>query len=353
MSLMMYILKLVGLRILAAGAIVLSVLQILDLLDITPDIIERGLGFGGMMHYAALRLPRLIDQAAPLSVLAGSIFAFIKLAGESEFVAMRACGVSIYRLIAMCLPAAAAVLLVHVVAVEAVAPRTDPALESWWRATAPPATAEKLKTKALRIGDDVFVVATDDPSGRTLDEVRIYRRDAAGRLTERIEATNAVYGPGGWRLEKPQFVTFKGTQANAGAAGELTLAPTFEPADVQALFFGDQTISAASAGRALAGGGAQRPPSYYATRLQAAFSNPAGDRLMLLNAAPIALASFRGGQGALFATLSLGAGLLFMVCDGLLIALGESGALASGLAAWSTPLIFASGAGMVLLRLEG
>jgi len=354
LSLTVYILKLVGLRILASGAIVLAVLQILDLLDVTPDIVERGLGAAGMVQYVLLRLPRLIDQAAPLSVLAGGIFAFVKLAGESEFVAMRASGVSIYRLVAMALPAAGMVAVLHVAAVELVAPRTDPALEAWWRATAPGGPPEASGTKSLRVGEDIYLVATDDPSGRTLSKMRIYRRDTDGRLIERIESTGAEYGPEGWRLRNASFVRFTAGEARSGLAGELILARAFAPADVRALFFGDQIASsAASAGRALTGGGAQRPASYYATRLQTAITGPVSDLLMLLIAAPIALASFRGGQGATFATLSLGAGLLYLVVDGLLIALGESGAVSAGLAAWTAPVIFGTLAATVLLKLEG
>jgi len=354
LSLTAYVLKLVGLRILASGAIVLAVLQILDLLDVTPDIVERGLGAAGMVQYALLRLPRLIDQAAPLSVLAGGMFAFVKLAGESEFVAMRASGVSIYTLVAMALPAAGFVAVLHVAAVELVAPRTDPALEAWWRATDPGGPPEDSRTKSLRVGEDVFLVATDDPTGRTLSEMRVYRRDGDGRLIERIESAGAVYGPEGWRLLDARFVRFADGETRSGLAGEIVLARSFAPADVRALFFGDQgASSAASAGRALTGGGAQRPASYYATRLQAAITGPIGDLLMLLIVAPIAMASFRGGQGATFATLSLGAGLLYLVVDGLLIALGESGAISAVLAAWTAPIIFATLAGTVLLKLEG
>ncbi len=357
MRLTLYVLRLVGLRILGAGAILLAVLQILDLLEITPEIIQRGLGFGGILHYASLRLPRMIDQAAPLSVLAGAIFAFIKLAAESEFVAMRAIGVSAYRLVLMALPAALAVLAVHLVAVQVIAPRTDAALQAWWTATAPPPNPAdkdaKPKEKAVRIGDDVFVAKSDDPTGRTLKDVRIYRRDTEGRLTERVGAPVATYGPQGWRLGDPQFVRFGKAGATAGQASEITLAPGFEPADVQNLFFGDQAISAAAAKRALAGGGTQRPPSYYATRLQGALAGPIGDLLMLLLAAPIAMASFRGGQGAVFAAGSLAAGLLFMVVNGLLAALGESGAVGPLLAAWTAPAVFAALGASVLLKLEG
>ena len=52
------------------------------------------LGPGGVAYYAMLRMPRLIEQAAPLAVLAGSLFAFAKLAGESAVTAMRSTGIA-------------------------------------------------------------------------------------------------------------------------------------------------------------------------------------------------------------------------------------------------------------------
>jgi lipopolysaccharide export system permease protein len=348
-----YVLRTVSVRILAAVIVLLGVLQILDLLEVTPEIVERGLGFGGTLHYAVLRLPRLIDQAAPLGVLAGSIFAFMKLAGDSEIVAMRASGVSVYRLLQMALPAALAAVIIDFAAVELVAPRTDPALQSWWEATAPPAKKTTPKPKAFRVGEDLAIATASDLSGRTLNDVKIYRRDAAGREIERIEAASATYGPQGWRLNAPKFVRFDAAGPHEGRAAQMTWAQKFEPADVQALFFGDENLSAASARRALRGGGGQRPQSYYATRLQRAIAAPIGCLVMLLLTVPVALASFRSSKGAVFVAASLSAGLLFIVLDGLLSALGEGGALAPALAAWTAPVVFAALGATALLRLEG
>ncbi|WP_309644357.1 hypothetical protein [Phenylobacterium sp.] len=50
MKLRLYVLRTVLLRILAAAAILLSILQILDLLDVTTDILDRGLGVGGVFY---------------------------------------------------------------------------------------------------------------------------------------------------------------------------------------------------------------------------------------------------------------------------------------------------------------
>ena len=70
MILARFILKVVGFRILAALAVLFAVLQVLDLLDATTDVLERGLGVGGVMRYAALRAPSLLIQAMPIAVLA-------------------------------------------------------------------------------------------------------------------------------------------------------------------------------------------------------------------------------------------------------------------------------------------
>jgi lipopolysaccharide export system permease protein len=73
---------------------------------------------------------------------------------------------------------------------------------------------------------------------------------------------------------------------------------------------------------------------------------------MLLMAAPVALANFRSG-GASLLTGCLGAGLLFLVVDGVLTAVGESGVAPPLLAAWAAPIIFAAAGATVLLNMEG
>jgi lipopolysaccharide export system permease protein len=73
---------------------------------------------------------------------------------------------------------------------------------------------------------------------------------------------------------------------------------------------------------------------------------------MLLLAAPAALAQQRNNQTALL-LFSLGAGLLFMMVDGVLTALGQTNVLPPFLGAWAGPLLFAALAGAALVHLEG
>lgn len=353
MTLNRYILRLVTSRIIAAAAVLLGILQILDLMDVTPEILERNLGVLGVAHYALLRLPRLIEQVAPLSVLAGALFAFTQLARDSAVTALRASGMTVYRLTAMAAPAAVLILVVQLLMSQAVAPRTDQALERWWKTTAPAAQKPKTGPRTFRVGPDVVTARPGDTDGRRLENVQIYRRSIDGRLVQRIKAPAAVYEAGRWTLQTPRFETVGSKGVQDGSAQQMTWPNSLRPRDVRALYSDDPQAAAGSARRALEGGGSDRSAAFYRMQLQRAWAGPMGALVMLLLAAPVALANFRGGRGATLGVACLGAGLLFLVIDGLVTALGESGAAPALLAAWAAPAAFAALGATLLIYLEG
>ena len=56
MTLSAFLLKLMASRVLAALAVLAGVLQIIDLLEVTTQILDRNLGPGGVAYYAMLRI---------------------------------------------------------------------------------------------------------------------------------------------------------------------------------------------------------------------------------------------------------------------------------------------------------
>ena len=240
MKLQLYILRTVAIQIFAAALILMSILQILDLLDVTSDILDRGLGVAGVAYYAALRLPRLFEQVAPISVLAGGLFAFSGLARESAIVAMRASGISGYRIVGMAVPAAVAVMLLDVLCAQVLAPRADPALADWWKNTTPVAERKTPAPRTFRAGGDLVTAAQASADGRELSQITIYRRDAKGLLTEKLEAPSAQYQPGGgWMLRQPKTTRFTGEIAQTSTADSARWPNRLNPQDVQGLFGGD------------------------------------------------------------------------------------------------------------------
>jgi lipopolysaccharide export system permease protein len=347
-----YLLKLVGSRIMLALLVLVGILQILDLLEVTNDILDRDLGASGVGYYALLRLPRLIEQAAPLAVLAGALFAFGKLAGDSAVTAMRSTGVSAYRITVMAIPAALILALAQLAIGMQIAPRTDHLLSDWWQDSTPKDKAKAVEPVTFRVGDEIVVAVPRDPDGRSLEKVTIYRRDANGRLVQRTSAPAAVFENERWRLIEPRFETLGTASVAEGQARSMDWTQNLRPADVRMLAAGETTVTPAEASRALAGGLSTRPRTFYDTQLQRAWAAPVACLVMLLLAAPVALANFRGG-GATLMVQSLAAGLLYLVFDGAFTALGENGAAPPILAAWAAPAMFAALGVTVLLYLEG
>jgi lipopolysaccharide export system permease protein len=352
MTLSTYLLKLMATRILTALLVLVGILQILDLLDVTTDILDRDLGASGVGYYALLRLPRLIEQAAPLAVLAGALFAFGKLASDSAVTAMRSSGISAYRLTVMAIPAALVIALAQLAIGMVIAPSTDSRLGQWWQASTPNDPSKAVDPVTFRVGDEIVVAVPRDPDGRSLEKVTIYRRDQAGRLIQRTTAQAAIYENDRWRLIEPRFETLNSANIVESGARSQDWSERLTPGDVRTLAMGETTVTPAEASRALDGGLSVRPRTYYDTQLQRAWAAPIACVVMLLLAAPAALANFRGG-GATLIIQCLAAGLLFMVFDGAFTALGENGAAPPLLAAWAAPAMFAALAVTVLLYLEG
>ena len=353
MRLQSYVLSVAATRIVGAAAILMGILQILDLLEVTTDILDRGLGMGGVLYYALLRMPRLFEQVAPIAVLAGGLFAFSQLARESAIIAMRAAGISAYRIVAMAAPAAVAVMLLDFACAQVIAPRTDPILDAWWDSHTPAADRKDTGPVNFRVGDDLVAAASASPDGRALQTVKIYRRDKTGRLVERVEAPAATFNGRDWSLSKAVTTRFTSERIDTVSTSQMTWPSALRPVDVQALFSENPAPSAGSARRALLNGGTDRPPSYYETRLWGAYAGPFAALIMLLLSAPVALANFRSRQGAVLLTGGLAAGLVFLVVDGMLSALGESGAVSPILAVWGGPVIFGALAINALINLEG
>lgn len=350
-------------RTLATLAVLVGLLQLVDLFEATPQVLERGLGVGGIFHYELLRLPGMVQQILPVSVLIGALTCFTGLARNSEMSALRASGVTIYRIVKMLLPTVALIAVAHFVIADQVAPRSEQAFTVWWGSHAPVVKTSKDETKAapkkaktvwFRTGPYLVYAESASADGRRLNGLRIYHRDATGRLDERIVARSATLGPDDkWRLQGSDLLDVAPTRLNPALRADRVWNTDLAPADVVSVFSPDDRISSGRALRAISGDRpADKSPAFYATRVQRALAEPLAALVMLLLAAPAALAQQRNNQTGLL-LFSLGAGLLFMMVDGVLTALGQTNVLPPILGAWAGPLLFSALAGAAMVHLEG
>jgi len=354
-----YLSKLLIQRTLATLLALTGLLIIVDLFEAASDVLERGLGFGGILKYELLRLPVMVQQIMPVSALIGALTCFAGLARTSEMAALRATGVTIYRIVLLLLPAGALMAALLFVVADQVAPRSQHAFTLWWNAhpaPADPANPNPPKDRSVWFRSGQYVVHAQSASldGRRLAGLRIYRRDQRGRLDERLQAASAAYvSPGRWRLTQASALEVAPTTLSSQPARDRGWETDLKPEDVVSVFWPEERISTATALRAMRGDRpAQKAPGFYRTRVQRALAEPLGLIVMVLLAAPAALAQQRNNQAALL-MFSLGAGLLFLMVDGVLTALGQTSVLPPLLAAWGAPVLFAALAGAAMVHLEG
>lgn len=352
MTLTFWLTRALGGRMLAGLAGLAALLGLVDLIETTPRILDEGRGPAGVLTYLLLRAPHLLQQAAPLGVLAGALFGFNRMAREGAVTALRAAGVSAYRLVALSAPAAGAAALALWALGAGAAPASEEALAAWWRAGRAPPTAAEVRT--FRLGPDIVSASPGSVSGDRLAHVDVYRRAPDGRLVLHLAAAEAVRTSGrGWRLHAASWEDYARAPVTTGRAADLPWTDRLDPSDVRALFERDVAPGPAAARRALNGGAAPLPLSAYRMQLHRIGAGAAGAIVMLLIAAPASLGQARDGGATRLMLASLTAGLLFLVTDGVLTALGAGGAIPPWLGAWAAPALFAFGAVAALLHLEG
>ncbi len=339
-----YVGWLFAIRTAFAGLGFILFFQIVDLQEMSPKILARGLGTAGVVHYEALRLPAMALQLGGLAVLVGAVATFFALGRSSESVAMQACGVSPYRILLAATPVALFVAALELGLSSEVVPHAQAALDGWWSDSTPVVQRVAPQERWLRVGRDLLHVDHVSADGRRLQGVRMYRRDADGLLRGRTSAA-ALQWARGWRAGLTRF-------DQVGETGDLvTVAPQgrwsgvgLTPFDLRAVTrTSDETTTLAAVWTRVSGAATDKRGHDLATRVQHGLSEPLSPLIMLLLASPVLVWS--GGRRGQTLPLgaALGSGLAFLMTDGLLTALGEAGDLPALVAAWTAPAIFAAG----------
>ncbi|NER37114.1 MAG: YjgP/YjgQ family permease [Oscillatoria sp. SIO1A7] len=91
--------ELIGPFLFGVGAFASVGISIGTLFDLIRRVTEKGLPMGIAAEIFLLKLPDFLVLALPMSVLLGTLMAYSRLSGDSELVALRSCGVSVYRLV--------------------------------------------------------------------------------------------------------------------------------------------------------------------------------------------------------------------------------------------------------------
>jgi lipopolysaccharide export system permease protein len=197
----------------AATGLALLVIVGLDLFfSIINQIDEVGKGnynVGKMLQYVALGLPRTVYEFFPTAALLGGLTGMGVLAANSELIAMRAGGMSVWRIVRSLLQVGL-VMLVFIVALgEGVAPFTDQ-LGQRLRAIAIEKRISFIDGHGLWVRDESRYIYV----GRIIDDnqlvdLTVFEFDDRRQLVAATHAGNAGYEAGEWTLHKVRQTLFE------------------------------------------------------------------------------------------------------------------------------------------------
>ena len=351
-----YLAKLFAARIFAVLVMLVLVLMALDLLSSSGKILAvEGNGEAELWTYVGLRVPQLIAQFVPYSVLLATIIALVTLNQNSEVISMKAAGLSAHQVLAPLLLTAALISVISFAFNERVTTRATATLKAWEAAEFGPVPQDSdVKANVyLSTGSDILSAATVTGSGSaiTLHDVTWYGRGSDGRLMEQVRAPSATFAAPGWRLENA--TRFDVETASSKSISSVTVGTLLTPqqidleavdADGQSfLELWDSIDAYETAGRRT---GELRAKWWHK------LSGPLSAFLMPLLGAVAAFGLARSGQLFLRAIIGMALGFTFFVVDNAALAMGSFGGYPPMLAAWGPFLLFLLVGETVLIRTE-
>jgi LPS export ABC transporter permease LptG len=192
-----------GLAVAAALFVVVDLVQTLDrYLRIKPPLLY-------ILEHFVYRLPAALHDGLPVVMLVTTIFLFLALSRYHELTALKAAGVSLYRVSApiLVLGLGVAVLagLFQELALPAINDRGDEVDHVKIRGQAPRHLQSRQRVWVRASDQRFYRVTLLHPATSDLYGVTILELDRAFRLVSRLDARRAHWTPAGWELSEGAF----------------------------------------------------------------------------------------------------------------------------------------------------
>ncbi|MGH6892866.1 MAG: LptF/LptG family permease [Dongiaceae bacterium] len=337
-----------------------SLLQIVDLLGNSDEVLDRHpRDVSAVIEYAIWRLPELAVFLIPFSVLMATLLSLAKFERSNETLALKSAGAPYYQILLAFLPAVGLVAALHFALTDQIVPHSIDHLMSRDLYVDKKSKSDEEDQRVWVLEGDVIVEVGDvENQGLELYGMRVYQRDEMGNIVDQKFVRHATFdlATRTWTLEH-----IEDTRIVSGRGTEVVSIPSatwdtkLGPQEFSELIERPQAMTTKRLWSfATSTQIGVRPTYFYETWLQKRVALPVSSILMILLAAPVALSFGRRDKGvASGMAIGFGLGFLYFITEGLVLALGESGAVPPFFAAWLPALLFASIGGLWLIRLEG
>jgi len=173
---------------------------IVDFFGRIDNFLEAGLSFSRALVYFQLKLPQMIAEITPFSILLGVLIALGLMKKNNEILALKSSGVNIYYLLRPALIIGlAATLFLFLLSELVVHVTLSKANHIWWTEVKKK-SAVTLKQRDIWIKGErsIYNIAYYNPQNKTIFKVALNYLDKDFRLVKRVDASQAVFRAGQW-----------------------------------------------------------------------------------------------------------------------------------------------------------
>ena len=341
-----------------AGAITLFLIA--EFIERIDDFIEENAALADAALYFLYKIPHLVFLSVPLTVLMASTFTLILFSRENEVLAMRAGGLSLYRIIAPILIASLGISLLTFLANEYIVPFANKRGEYIRRV--------KIQKTGLRThiqrdkiwyrseNNTIWQITHYDPTSEKMRGVTLYRMGRQNRLTQRIDATEVVWLPAEkhWAFHKGVIHDFAGEGKIKQKTFEKKIFPLPEkPKDFKKTGRNPETMNYQELDRYIKN---LRKSGVNTTRyivdMWAKISAPFISFVLAIVGVAFSIRSSRSGGVALGVAIAIAIGAIYLILFHASISFGHAGRLPPVLAAWGPNAIFIAGGAYFLVSIR-
>jgi len=328
---------------------------IVELFERINAIIVNKAPFYVILEYFLYKIPPFLAQTLPFSTLLAALITLGVLARNNEVVAMKAHGVSTYRIMFPLLVLAAAVTAFIFLCNETIVPYAARKASYIWSVK-----VKKEEERAFfqlnkiwyRGENAIYNIRLLEPKKNILQGVTIYYFDEAFTLRQRVDAREAHWNGNGWTFYQVAIRDFlPGGEVMTETYDERNISIPESPEDFKK---GMQNPDEMTYGELKEYVERLRSDGYDPTRyvvdLHKKVSFPFLTLIMVLMGSPLALAAShgRGGGIAQGVGISIGIGFIYWVAFAISVAMGYAGTFPPFIAAWAPNIFFGLIGGFIL-----
>lgn len=317
---------------------------IVDFLERIDNFVEAGVPLTRVAFFFLMTIPSILFNLTPVGILVSVLISLGLLARNSEIVAFKAAGVSVFRLAMPIFLASILISVLLFVMADTLIPYTSARVNHIWNIE-----VEKQKEEThirqnvwIRAPGGVFNFRVYDERNRTIEGVRIFYFDKDFHLIKRIEAAYGRLGENSWTLRD-------GITKEYLPDGEIKVRQfdreEVDLPDMPEEIAQTQRASEEMSSRELSAWIKRMEsdgydPLRYQVDLQLKYSFPFICAIMAIIGLPIAFWKEKGGGIALGVGVGIGLSFAYLVFLGLSRSLGYSGLLPPAAAAWLPNMLF-------------